>query len=130
MLIDAYVDEALSQMGDTKGPLSVSFNCTHFGYSMDFWKIAFASRGVEVAAFLDPNARMVDFMLPPRIQQRYPLSEINVKVVSMIDIPADRQDSIGRWLHEVSPVTETALREFELKADLFEWRDLTSDSVE
>ncbi|MGB7452978.1 MAG: aspartate/glutamate racemase family protein [Lysobacterales bacterium] len=130
MLIDAYVDEALSRMPDAEGPLSVSFNCTHFGYSLDFWKIAFASRGVEVAAFLDPNTRMVDFMLPPRIQQRYQQSEITVQVVSMIDIPADRQDSIGRWLHEVSPVTETALRDFELKADLFEWRDLTSDSID
>ena len=28
MLIDAYVDEALSRAGDTQGPLSVSFNCT------------------------------------------------------------------------------------------------------
>jgi len=123
MLIDAYVDEALSSMGEVDGPLSVSFNCTHFGYSMAFWKEAFASRGVEVEAYLDPNTRMVDFLLPVTLQQRYPQSEISVKVVSMIDIPADRQDSIGRWLHAVSPPTETALREFELKPDLFEWRD-------
>ena len=125
MLIDAYVDEALSRMGDTQGPLSVSFNCTHFAYSMESWKLAFASRGVEVAAFLDPNTQMIDFLLPAVIQQRYPQSEITVKVVSMIDIPADRQDSIGRWLHATSPVTEAALRDFELKPDLFEWRDLT-----
>ena len=125
MLIDAYVDEALSQMGETQGPLSVSFNCTHFGYAMDSWKLAFASRGVDVAAFLDPNTQMIDFLLPAAIQQRYPQSEITVKVVSMIDIPADRQDSIGRWLHATSPVTEAALRDFELKPGLFEWRDLT-----
>lgn len=125
MLIDAYVDEALSRMGESQGPLSVSFNCTHFGYAMDSWKLAFASRDVEVAAFLDPNTRMIDFLLPAAIQQRYPQSEITVKVVSMIDIPADRQDSIGRWLHATSPVTEAALRDFELKSDLFEWRDLT-----
>ncbi len=122
MLIDAYVDEALSAMGETDGPLSVSFNCTHFGYSMEFWKQAFASRGVEVAAFLDPNTRMIDFLLPDALQQRYPQADVTVKVVSMIDIPADRQDSIGRWLHTASPVTETALRNFELKPDLFEWR--------
>lgn len=129
MLIDAYVDEALSRAGDTQGPLSVSFNCTHFGYSMEFWKLAFNSRGVEVTAFLDPNTRMVDFLLPASLQQRFPESEISVKVVSMIDIPADRQDSIGRWLHTVSPVTETALRDFELKPDLFEWQDLNAGTV-
>ncbi len=97
---------------------------------MDFWKLAFASRGVEVSAFLDPNTRMIDFLLPGPLQQRYPQSEITLKVVSMIDIPADRQDSIGRWLHGVSPATETALRDFELKPDLFEWRRLNSVSSE
>ena len=126
MLIDAYVDEAISSMDEKDGPLSVSFNCTHFGYSMDSWMQAFASRGIEVSAFLDPNARMIDFLLPENLQQRYTESVIKVKVVSMIDIPADRQGSIGRWLHSTSPVTEAALRNFELKHDLFQWRDLTS----
>lgn len=130
MLIDAYVDEALSGMGDNGGALSVSFNCTHFGYAMDSWKLAFSSRGVDVAAFLDPNKKMIDFMMPETLQKRYPKSEITVKVVSMIDIPQDRQESIGRWLHSVSPETETALYGYELKADLFEWRDLTPGSKE
>ena len=126
MLIDAYVDEALSQMGETTGPLSISFNCTHYGYSMEFWKQAFASRGVEVAAFLNPNTRMVDFLLPASLHQRYKHSEVSVKTVSMIDIPADRLDSIGRYLHSVSPVTESALRDFELQSDLFKWRGMVS----
>lgn len=130
MLIDAYVDEALSGMGATDGPLTVSFNCTHFGYAMDFWKQAFASRGVEVSAFLDPNTLMIDFLLPPTSQNRHPQTDITVKVVSMIAIPADRQDSIGRYLHTASPVTETALQNFELVPGLFEWRDLVSAAAE
>lgn len=130
MLIDAYVDEALSGMGETDGPLTVSFNCTHFGYSMDFWKQAFAERGVEVSAFLDPNTLMIDFLLPSSSQNRYPQTDITVRVVSMIDIPTDRQDSIGRYLHTASPVTETALQNFELIPGLFEWRDLVSATPE
>ncbi len=122
LLIDAYVDEALSRMGAGDGPLSVSLNCTHFGYSMDFWKQAFASRGVEVSAWLDPNTRLVNFLLPLELQQRYPDPQVTVKVVSMVDIPADSRDSIGRWLHAISLVTETALRKFERVPELFEWR--------
>ena len=129
MLIDAYVDEVLSGMGETGGSLSVSFNCTHFGYSLDFWKTAFASRGVEVSAYLNPNTRMIDFLLPGELQQRYQQSKIDVKVVSMIDIPTDSQDSIGRYLHSVSAATENALRHFELIPDLFEWRELVSRPV-
>jgi glutamate racemase len=123
MLIDAYVDEALTGMEQHSGPLTVSFNCTHFGYSLEFWKQAFASRGVEVTAFLDPNMQMTDFLLPAALQGRYPQSEVTVKAVSMIDIPPVSQDSIGRYLHAVSPATEAALRNFELNPELFEWRE-------
>lgn len=130
MLIDAYVDEALSGMGETSGPLTVSFNCTHFGYSMEFWKMAFASRGVDVSAYLDPNTQQIDFLLPENLQQRHARSEVTVKVVSMTEIPADRQESIGRYLHAVSPATESALRGYELRPGLFEWRSLVAGKPE
>ena len=42
----------------------------------------------------------------------------------MIDIPQQSVDSIGRYLHDVSPQTETALRQYEKIPDLFEWRHL------
>jgi len=121
MLIDAYVDEAVSGMGAMTGPLSISFNCTHFGYALDSWKQAFATRGIEVDAVLNPNTQMIDFLLgEPRFEE----SSINVRVVSMIDIPEDRRDSIGRYLQGVSPVTAKALGNFELTTDLFEWQRL------
>ena len=121
MLIDAYVDEAVSGMGEIDGPLSISFNCTHFGYALESWKQAFATRGIEVQAVLDPNTQMVDFLLG---EPRYEQSAIDVRVVSMIDIPADSRDSIGRYLDGVSPATAAALRGFEQVPDLFAWQDL------
>lgn len=126
LLIDAYVDEALSGMGEIDGPLTVSFNCTHFGYSLASWKLAFESRGVEVAAYLDPNTQMVDFLLPESMWQRFPRSEVSVTAVSMIDIPAASIESIGRYLHSVSPDTERALREIQIRPDLFEWQSLVA----
>jgi glutamate racemase len=126
MLIDAYVDEALSGIGEIDGPLSISFNCTHFGYAMDSWKQAFASRGVEIDAVLNPNTQMIDFLVPLALAQRYPGSDIAIRVVSMIDIPPDRRDSIGRYLQTVSPATSKALDGFELDDNLFEWRNLVS----
>ena len=126
MLIDAYVDEALSQAGEISGPLTVSFNCTHFGYSLPLWKLAFESRGVQVEAWLDPNTRMVDFLLPEALWQRFPQSDVSVKVVSMVEIPPASTDSIGRYLQTISPLTETALRNAELQPGLFEWTSLVT----
>ena len=118
------MDEALSQLGEASGPLSVSFNCTHFGYSLDAWKLAFESRGVEVAAYLDPNTRMVDFLMPADLWQRFPESEVRVRAVSMVPISEGSIDSIGRYLDAVSTPTAAALRDYRLEPGLFEWRGL------
>ena len=124
LLIDAYVDEALSQAGEISGPVSVSFNCTHFGYSLESWKLAFDSRGVEVDAYLDPNTRMVDFLLPEALWQRYPEARVNVSAVSMVPLAQASLDSIGRYLDAISPATAAALREYRLEPGLFQWQEL------
>ena len=124
LLIDAYVDEALSGMGEVSSPLTVSFNCTHFGYSLDAWKLAFESRGVAVEAYLDPNSHMVDFLLPEALWQRHKSRGVSVRAVSMIPIPEASVDSIGRYLDAVSPPTARALRSWEHVENLFKWQSL------
>ena len=93
-----------------------------FRFRLDFLRLPPVSFRFPLPAVFFP------FALPDSFSRRYPQSVITVKVVSMIDIPQDRQDSIGRWLQAVSPVTETALYNYDLKADLFDWRDLTAGS--
>jgi len=47
----------------------------------------------------------------------------------MVEIPAVALDSIGRYLHDLSPATEAALRNYELCPDLFVWRDVLESSA-
>ena len=67
---------------------------------------------------------MVDVLVPDSVQGRYETCEVSARVVSMVEIPAESRDSIGRYLQDVSPETAVALAEFELRPDLFTWRDL------
>lgn len=127
LLIDAYVDEAVSQLDERVDPLYVSFNCTHFGYSLDLWKQAFDSRGVAVAGFLNPNTKMINFLLPAENKERFNQTDIKIRVISMTDIPANRQASIGRYLQSISPLAADALANFELKPEMFEWRNLVNN---
>jgi len=126
-LIDAYVGEALAVTGRDESPLYVSFNCTHYGYSLEAWETAFRNHGQEVAAFLDPNLRMIDVLIPPSVQGRYEACEVSVRAVSMVEIPAGSRDSIGRYLQDVSSETAAALAEYDLRPDLFTWRDLMAE---
>lgn len=123
MLIFAYVDEALSEVSNSRENLYISLNCTHYGYSLNLWKKAFSSLGVKPRAFLNPNSRMIDILFEPRYQNRYEKTATTASLVSMVEISPDRIDSIGRWLEEVSLQTAEALRQYQLVKDLFPWKD-------
>lgn len=127
MLVLAYVDEALQKLG-TPGPeLYVSFNCTHYGYSLNLWEKAFESLGVKPQAFLNPNFRMNDFLFQSPHTGRYKKTDISIHVVSMVEIANQRIQSIGRWLEELSPQTAEALRDYTHDPKLFEWKKFISD---
>lgn len=122
MLIFAYVDEALQKISHRSAPLLVSLNCTHYGYSLDLWKNAFRSLGVEPLAFLNPNAKMNDFLFRSQYQNRFQNTDTSVRIVSMVEIAKKKMESLGTFLHPLSPQTVEALQEYEWKEDLFEWK--------
>jgi hypothetical protein len=121
MLIFAYADEALQKTNGVDFPLYISFNCTHYGYSLDCWRKVFMSLGTEPKDFLNPNSRMIDFLFPPALQDRTKNTQVTAHVVSMVDIKDETISSLGAWLAAVSPQTAEALREYEKRENLFEW---------
>ncbi len=124
MLINAYTSEALANLPDSAAPVLISLNCTHYGYSLDLWRRAFEDQGVQPAAFLNPNARMLDFLFLPETRDRYPETRVTVEVVSMVEIGTARQKSIGSRLREISPQTAKALAGYRWDPGLFEWESL------
>jgi glutamate racemase len=123
MLISAYVAEALHKMKDTQSPLYVSLNCTHYGYSLDLWEEAFWSSKVKPLGFLNPNSKMLDFLFESQEQNRFDGTEISIRVVSMVEIGKEKIESIGKRLGETSPQTRDALSYYELKPNLFKWKE-------
>jgi len=123
MLISAYVAEALHKMKDIQSPLYVSLNCTHYGYSLELWEEAFQSSKVKPLGFLNPNSKMIDFLFEQQEQNRFERTEISISVVSMIEIGEEKIESIGKRLGETSPQTRDALSFYELKPNLFKWKE-------
>jgi glutamate racemase len=122
MLIFAYVDEALQKVLNHRSSLLVSFNCTHYGYSLDSWEKAFKNLGIEPLAFINPNSKMNDFLFAENRKNRYKKTTITVSAVSMVEIGKKKIESIGKWLKQSSPQTAAALADYELKGNLFEWK--------
>ncbi|MFA9452768.1 MAG: aspartate/glutamate racemase family protein [Candidatus Aminicenantaceae bacterium] len=121
MLISAYAAEAIKTLPDPSATVLVSLNCTHYGYSLDLWRSAFLDQGIQPAAFLNPNRRMLDFLFIPETQDRYQDTRVSVEVVSMVEIGKARQKSIGSRLRNTSPQTTAALSGYQWDPALFEW---------
>lgn len=122
MLISGFVSEALQKLTSPRPPLLVSLNCTHYGYSLPFWEKAFAEAGVEPLAILNPNPRMAEVLFSPKHSGRQPQTEVRVRVKSMVEISRQKIDSLAPWLERISPETAEALRRYELRPSLFEWK--------
>lgn len=121
MLIQAYLDEAFQKMTQVPDPLLVSLNCTHYGYSMELWKRALKELSIQNVVILNPNISMVDDLLENAPENRFSRAEISVAVVSMVKIGEEQIKSIGEWLEKRSNQVADALRNYELKPNLFEW---------
>ncbi|MFQ6069169.1 MAG: aspartate/glutamate racemase family protein [Candidatus Aminicenantales bacterium] len=126
MLITAYVGEALQNLEPPQVPLFVSLNCTHYGYSLPLWKKAFSEYGISPLAYLNPNSRMIQFLLEQK-KGRFQRTEINTSVLSMVEISIERINSISAWLRTFSPQTASALENYQLEKNLFEWKRFVAD---
>jgi glutamate racemase len=128
MLIFAYADEALQKTGNHYSSLYVSLNCTHYGYSLPLWKKAFESHGIKPLAFLNPNSKMIDTLFPDSRLDRVKSTELSAAAVSMVKIDEQKINSIGKWLSDKSPLTAKALKNYEFRESLFEWKKFVSSS--
>jgi hypothetical protein len=124
LLIEAYVDEAMGKLPGRQTPFIAALVCTHYGYALDLWTKAFAARGANLKAILNPNKAMIEAAFPVVAAPRFVESAIRARVVSMVEIAENKRASLGEWLARISVEVAAALRNYELKSDLFVWKDL------
>lgn len=121
-LITAYVGEAAGRMPNRGAPVYAALFCTHFGYSEELWKRAFAAHGLTLAGLVNPNSRWIEPLDPPERKNRFARTVVRTRVVSMVEISVGVRESLGEWLGRISPETAASLKSYELVPDLFEWR--------
>ncbi|MBM3297841.1 MAG: hypothetical protein FJY83_09630 [Candidatus Aminicenantes bacterium] len=122
LVIAGYAAEALGRLPGPKTPFSVSLNCTHYGLSLGAWEEAFAPEGARFLGILNPNSRMLDPLFPPEKRGRYARTEVAVRVLSRVEISAEKIAAVGRVLEKTSPAAARALAAYELRPGLFDIR--------
>ena len=122
LMVSSFVDEAAAALPRPPPPVLAGLVCSHYGYAKEAWQRAFAARGLRLQGLLDPNAILAENLCPPHPTDRPGRTEVTARVLSMVEIPAARRQSLGSWLQRVSPVVAAALARSGRQPDLFEWR--------
>ena len=121
-LMEGYIAQALTKLKDSRSPLYVSLNCTHYGYALGLWDEIFRRKGFIPRSILDPNPKMLEFLSHPSHTYRYEKNHVDIKVVSMVKIAPESIESIGSLIRSTSPIAGEALAHYDWNKNLFKWR--------
>jgi len=117
-----YADEAVQKLSPGNGTVIAGLCCTHYGYAEGFFRDALMKTSGRTVTIVDPTTRMSDVVFSPAAKNSFFGTDVNVAVVSRAKITDAEIQSIGRLLEDQSPRTALALRKYEMKRNLFEFR--------
>lgn len=128
-LVKKYVNEALQNTPNDGQPFYASFNCTHYGYISEVFEQRLNAEGRPATKLLDPNPMMADFIFTKNNLNRFPDTEVNIKIISQPELDDSRIQSIGNLIEKTSPQTAQAMQQFEFTPELFEWESIAKSST-
>jgi glutamate racemase len=117
--IEFYVGLALQQFEKPDVPFFASLNCTHYGYAAEIWEAVLREKSNHLLGLINPNSAMLDFLRASNAANRYLKTDLQLEVVSKVEIPESIRSSIGNLLKRVSGEAEVALDKYNWKEDLF-----------
>ena len=124
LLVSSFVGEAAVALPAPKAPVFAGLVCTHYGYAAEAWQSAFKEQGQPLAGVLNPNQALAAELFEGAVIGRVPECVADARVISMVEISAEKRSSLGTWLGRVSPEVAAALAKYEWRPDLFEWQSL------
>jgi len=116
-LIEKYVDSASKKIPNKNDVVYMGLCCTHFGYSKKVFLEK--SKHLKNRKVLDPNIKMSEFIINKK--KSFKKIDINIEVYSRAFISEKEIESIGGLIKKSSPKSERALKNYNLKKDLFEF---------
>jgi hypothetical protein len=117
--IELFAEEAARRLPGDVDTVVAGLCCTHYGYCAEMFSAATGSTSAKAVEIADPTRQMSEIIFVPERTGRFPGTHVTVTVVSRAVISPEEIRSIGGLLEMTSPETATALRQYELKRDLF-----------
>jgi glutamate racemase len=118
MLIDFYTQEALAKLADDSHTVYISLNCSHYGYSTNFWVEAMNNAPWKFGGIINPNSSMADILIVRSDRtDSEKVAELKFSVVSKVEL--GNTVALQNYFFHNAPEISGALKGYFLLPDLF-----------
>jgi len=117
-LVEECVARALAD-GMVVGTLLAGLCCSHYALIAGMFRSALERRTGTAVEVLDPNARLVERLTSGLSARRAAEADIEVEVVSKVELSQTQRRAVARRIELLSPRTARALLEYRRVPDLF-----------
>jgi glutamate racemase len=122
-LIETYVDEAMEKIGpESTGRATVGLCCSHYGYSLDAFRLVLKQRLGEQFEIVNPNNAMVALFAVAKEPMPGQATRTTVQVLSKVPFTEQEIQSIAGAVVGKSPRTAEALKHYQQRDNLFPLR--------
>lgn len=118
-MIEFAAGDAIEKLRVHSGSVYAALCCTHYGYVAQLFQRALNSLSNRKTSVIDPTRFMGNVVFPEKLLKRFSATTIRVHVASRAAMTPGETESIGALVSGRSKETANALRNFEMKKDLF-----------
>lgn len=118
-MIEFYADDAVQKLPGNSKHIYAGLFCTHYGYAAKDFISSLTKETERMVDIVDPTIKMSDVVYLQRFKKKFSKMNVSVQVISRAVITHEEIRSIGNLLKAASPKTAQALRQYQLKKNLF-----------
>jgi glutamate racemase len=119
-LVNQFMTEAAASITPGTKHIHAALCCTHYGYCQALIRKTLARyTGAEVD-IINPNQAMSDHVNHAHKRNRFPSVNLEIKVVSRVQLSKQKIDAISMRIERVSAQTAQALRDYSFIPELFD----------
>jgi glutamate racemase len=119
--IEKYTSEALARHGLPSKSALVYLGCTHYGYRESMFRQEFERHGIKAICH-NPNLYAIEEMDQKQLigsSNAMHSSHVEIDVVSRYAIPRETRKALSHYLKSVSPITVSAIGNYNHRPDFF-----------
>lgn len=121
-MIEFNAGDAVEKLSTRSGAVYAGLCCTHYGYAATMFREAVERLSARTTSVIDPTRSMAGVVFSARMAKRYTATAIRVNVVSRAALTPQETHSIAELLRRRSEPAASALRNYEMKKDLFQFQ--------